>query len=84
MSMKTERINVLLVEDEQTLSMIIKETLEEGSLFSIHIAENGEKGLRRFFEEKPDIVVADVMMPRMDGFEMVQRIRQTPPSSRRW
>lgn len=75
--MKAERINVLLVEDEQTLSMIIKETLEEGDLFTIHIAEDGEKGLRRFFEEKPDIIVADVMMPRMDGFEMVRRIRQT-------
>ena len=75
--MKAERINVLLVEDEQTLSMIIKETLEVGDLFTIHIAEDGEKGLRRFFEEKPDIIVADVMMPRMDGFEMVRRIRQT-------
>lgn len=75
--MKTEKINVLLVEDEATLAMIIRDTLEETDLFTIHIAEDGEKGLRHFFEEKPDIVVADVMMPRMDGFEMVRRIRQS-------
>lgn len=57
--------------------MIIRDTLEETGVFSIYITENGEKGLRRFFEEKPDIIVTDVMMPHMDGFEMVRRIRQT-------
>ncbi|WP_321331224.1 response regulator transcription factor [uncultured Bacteroides sp.] len=74
--MKNEKINVLLVEDEQTLAMIIKETLEERS-FIIHTAFNGEEGLRMFFECRPDVLVADVMMPRMDGFEMLRRIRQT-------
>ena len=71
-----EKINVLLVEDEETLAMIIKETLEESD-FIINIATNGEEGLRMFFEQRPTVVVADVMMPLMDGFEMVRRIRQT-------
>lgn len=71
-----EKINVLLVEDEQTLAMIIKDTLE-GQNFVIHTAADGEEGLRRFFDLRPDVLVADVMMPRMDGFEMVRRIRQT-------
>jgi len=75
--MKNKKINVLLAEDEQTLAMIIKDTLEDTGLFSLRIAEDGEKGLKRFYEEKPDVVVTDVMMPRMDGFEMVRRIRQT-------
>ena len=70
------KINVLLVEDEQTLAMIIKDTLEEGD-FIINIANGGEEGLRMFFDVRPDVLVADVMMPRMDGFEMVRRIRQT-------
>lgn len=74
--MKNEKIEVLLVEDEQTLAMIIKDTLEE-KCFIIRTAFNGEEGLRLFFEHRPDVVVADVMMPRMDGFEMVRRIRQT-------
>ncbi len=76
-----EWINVLLVEDEQTLAMIIKDTLE-GQGFRIRLAGDGEEGLRLFYEQKPDVLVADVMMPRMDGFEMVRRIRkddaQTP------
>ena len=70
-----EKIHVLLVEDERTLSMIIKDTLEEQG-FHISTAFHGEEGLRMFFAEHPEVVVADVMMPRMDGFEMVRRIRQ--------
>lgn len=71
-----EKINVLLVEDEVTLAMIIKDTLE-GQNFIIHTAADGEEGLRLFFDLRPDVLVTDVMMPRMDGFEMVRRIRQT-------
>jgi Response regulators consisting of a CheY-like receiver domain and a winged-helix DNA-binding domain len=72
----TEKIKVLLVEDEQTLSMIIKDTLEEKE-FLITTAKDGEEGLRLFMQINPDVLVADVMMPKMDGFEMVRRIRQT-------
>ena len=74
--MKTENIKVLLVEDELTLAMIIKDTLE-GQGFDIHTAADGQEGLRHFFDLRPDVLVADVMMPRMDGFELVRRIRQT-------
>lgn len=73
--MSKKEITVLLVEDELTLAMIIKDTLEENG-FSIHTAADGEEGLRLFFELCPDVLVADVMMPKMDGFEMVRRIRQ--------
>lgn len=71
-----EWIDVLLVEDEETLAMIIKDTLE-GQGFRIRLAKDGEEGLDLFFREKPDVLVADVMMPRMDGFEMVRRIRRS-------
>lgn len=74
--MSKNEIKVLLVEDELTLAMIIKDTLEESG-FIIHTAADGEEGLRLFFELRPDVLVADVMMPHMDGFEMVRRIRQT-------
>lgn len=73
---KMGKINVLLVEDEQTLAMIVKDTLESED-FIIHTANDGEEGLHTFFNLHPDVLVADVMMPRMDGFEMVRRIRQT-------
>ncbi len=75
MSVK-DKINVLLVEDELTLAKIIKDTLEESD-FMIHLAKDGKDGLQRFFDLRPDILVADVMMPTMDGFEMLKQIRQT-------
>ncbi|MCC8142479.1 MAG: response regulator transcription factor [Tannerellaceae bacterium] len=69
------KIRVFLVEDEPTLSMIIKDTLD-GEEFDIILAANGKEGLFRYQEVKPDIIVSDIMMPGMDGFTMVNRIRQ--------
>ena len=73
--MSKNKITVLLVEDEQTLAMIIKDTLEEND-FIIHTANDGEEGLSLFFELHPDVVVADVMMPKMDGWEVLKTIRK--------
>lgn len=69
-------IKVLLVEDEPALSMIVKDALEKRE-FSVECAQNGNIGLEMFHKIKPDIVVADVMMPKMDGFSMAQLIRQS-------
>ena len=71
-----EQISILLAEDEETLARIISDTLESQG-FQITLARNGEEALSRFFSQRPDILVADVMMPRMDGFELVRRIRQS-------
>ena len=70
------KIKVLLVEDETSLAMILSDTLEAQG-FEMRTAHDGEEGLRMFDEQKPDVLVADVMMPKMDGFEMVRRIRKT-------
>ena len=59
-----EKIKVLLVEDEPTLAMIIKDTLD-GNEFDITLAANGEEGLSRYAEINPDIIVADIMMPKL-------------------
>ena len=71
MSNKTK---ILLVEDEATLAVIIRDTLKSQD-FEVLTADNGEQGLQMVFREHPDVVVADMMMPNMDGFEMVRRIR---------
>ena len=77
----TETIHILLAEDESTLAMIIKDTLD-GQGFDVTIASDGEEALRLYASSPPDVLVADVMMPRMDGYELVRRIRkhdqQTP------
>ena len=76
----TKQIKILLVEDEATLAIIIRDTLNSQG-FQVITAENGERGLQLFFHERPDVVVADVMMPNMDGFEMVRRIRNKDVST---
>ena len=70
---------VLLVEDDSTLSFIIEDALvREG--FDVITASDGEDGLRKFGTDGPDIVVADVMMPKLDGFSMVKLIRAQSPA----
>ena len=66
---------ILLVEDEPALALIIQDTLE-GEGFEVECAADGLHGLDAFTHHRPDIVVADVMMPGMDGFEMVRRMRR--------
>lgn len=74
-----KRDKILLVEDDSTLSFIVQDALtREG--FDVVCASNGEVGLKLFNESGPDIIVADVMMPKMDGFEMVRHIRLTSPA----
>ena len=75
--MKKDKI--LLVEDDSTLSFIIQDALtREG--FDVECAPHGEAGLKMFGKSSPDVIIADVMMPKMDGFEMVRLIRLTSPA----
>jgi two-component system, OmpR family, response regulator VicR len=69
-------IEVLLIEDERLLARIVKESLE-GRGFRITLAADGEEGLRLYRERRPQVVVLDVMMPRLDGFSVAQQIRQS-------
>ena len=74
-------IHILLAEDEPQLAQILQETLTSES-FDITTARDGIEALERYEQQRPDILVVDVMMPRMDGFELVRHIRrhdqQTP------
>jgi DNA-binding response OmpR family regulator len=69
-------IKVLLVEDEETLAMIIQDTLSQEG-FEVCIANDGLEGLSMIAQLSPDVIVADIMMPKMDGFEMVRRVRRS-------
>lgn len=71
-------IRLLLVEDDANLSYIIQGGLEDmiGD-YEVSIAHNGKEGLEAYRQSKPDIIVADIEMPVMDGYEMVRRIRET-------
>jgi DNA-binding response OmpR family regulator len=67
--------SILLIEDEPALGMIVKDSLEVRG-FTVRYAADGQEGLELFRQQCPDIVVADVMMPRLDGFSLAEIIRR--------
>ncbi|MDE6305374.1 MAG: response regulator transcription factor [Muribaculaceae bacterium] len=70
---------ILFVEDEADLSLIVADTLR-GQGYEVVTAANGIDGLNKFKSENASIVVADVMMPKMDGFTMAREIRKISPA----
>ena len=66
---------ILFVEDEEDLTLIVADTLR-GQGYEVITAADGVAGLDRFNSEGADVVVADVMMPKMDGFSMAKEIRK--------
>lgn len=71
-------IKLLLVEDDRNLSYIVQTGLQDiiGG-YEVITAFNGKEGLNAWKEHGPDIIISDIDMPVMDGFEMVRRIRET-------
>lgn len=71
-------IKLLLVEDNKSLAYIVKSGLEDiiGG-YEVITAYNGKEGLEAWKEHHPDIIISDIDMPVMDGFEMVRQIRKT-------
>lgn len=73
--MNTTPKKVLVVEDEPDLREALKTVLtQEG--FAVTVAENGEEGLSLALEEKPNLVLLDVVMPKMDGLAVLKKLRE--------
>jgi two-component system response regulator VicR len=67
---------ILIIEDETSISDIIKFNLEKEG-YRVDTAYDGQNGLRKALEEAPDLILLDVMLPLMDGFEVCKRVRET-------
>ncbi|MCX7838928.1 MAG: response regulator transcription factor [Anaerolineae bacterium] len=70
-----EKPVVLLVDDEPSLCQVLTILLEEEG-FSVITASDGEEGLRLAMQQRPDLVLLDIMLPRTDGREVCRRLRQ--------
>jgi two-component system response regulator ResD len=70
---------ILVIEDESTIIQLIRLYCEDAG-FTIVAAENGIVGLETHARIKPDLVVLDVMLPGLDGYEVCQRIRAVAPT----
>jgi len=71
---KEQKNLILLVEDDTFLAGMYKTKFEmEG--FHVLVAEDGLKGFKMAKENKPDIILLDILLPKMDGFEVLEKIR---------
>lgn len=71
-----KRKKILLVDDSNTILMMEKFILRNGP-YEIVTASDGEEGVRKAAEHTPDLVLLDVIMPKMGGFEACRRMRET-------
>ena len=70
--------NLLIIDDNKHIRDLISLYLKDD--FQIFTAPDGEKGLKIFFEKKIDIVISDMIMPLVDGIEVIQKIKNKNPS----
>lgn len=73
-----EDLKLLIVDDEPHIRMLLEQSLEdlEDEDVELLIASNGQEALDTIKEERPQLVFLDVMMPKMNGFEVCQKVKQ--------
>ena len=72
--------NILIVEDDKFLRELISKKLI-GQGFKIDEAIDGEEGLKKLQELKPDLILLDLILPGLDGFDVLQRIKDDPSTA---
>ncbi len=70
--------HILLIDDDPSLTDPLRAAFEEAG-YTVTVAHNGQDGLRKALESQPDVIVLDVIMPGMSGWEVCQQLRQHSP-----
>jgi len=78
--MTTAKIHILIVDDDEMIRTAIAAILE-GTGYEVEEAENGLQGLERVAVSKPDLIICDVNMAKMDGYEMLEQLQQDPATA---
>ncbi len=76
---KAARKQILVIDDEVDFARLLKLNLEKTGEYEVVLAHNGQDGLKRIRERKPDVVLLDVMMPVMDGMQTLKEIKRIDP-----
>ncbi|HEY9707486.1 MAG TPA: response regulator transcription factor [Oculatellaceae cyanobacterium] len=71
---------LLLIDDDPNLILLVKDYLEFRG-YEVITAENGREALEVLDQDTPDMIICDVMMPEMDGYALVEHVRQNPQTS---
>ncbi len=74
---KTDKTRILVVDDEPNIVQTLQDRLEMNE-YDVIVAHNGKEGLETALQEKPDVILLDVIMPIMDGHEMLEALRKHP------
>jgi diguanylate cyclase (GGDEF)-like protein len=72
--------SILVVDDDPDIARFVEVNLRSAG-YDVSVAGDGEEALERAGELRPDLVLLDVMMPRLDGFEVAQRLRKNPQTA---
>jgi DNA-binding response OmpR family regulator len=75
--MPDKKVKVLIVDDDAFLSGIYATKLEIDG-FLVSTARDGEEGLKAAMKDKPDLILLDVLMPKLDGFEVLKKLKSDP------
>lgn len=70
-----DQTSILVVDDDHALCNLLSMRLTNAG-YEVLVAVDGLEGLKQFFEAKPDLVILDIMMPKLDGWEVCRRIRE--------
>jgi two-component system, chemotaxis family, chemotaxis protein CheY len=73
----SEPKTILTVDDSRTMRDMLLLTLKEAG-YDVIQAEDGEDGLEKLAERRPDAIITDINMPRLDGFGFIEKVRQDP------
>lgn len=73
--------NILICDDAAFMRMMIKDILTKNGYNVVGEAENGAKGIEKYSELHPDLVLMDITMPEMDGLEATQQIKANDPEA---
>lgn len=74
MAEEKNKENILIVEDETALSSVLKSKLEKEG-YTVKVAEDGEEGYEKIKEWKPDLILLDIVMPKMDGYRVLEKMK---------
>ena len=74
---QAQKIKVLIVEDDTFLAGIYANKFEKEG-FAVSLAADGELGLKLVKKEMPDIVLLDILLPKLDGFEVLEKLKADP------
>jgi len=70
-------VTLLLVEDEKALADVLKTKLQREG-FTVSVANDGAEGLAKLKSERPDLVLLDIILPKMSGFDILEEMRKDP------